>query len=253
MDQEQPAKGARSEYDTTTMSSRKPSPKQPLNELWPGHGHIATARTAPFVIGQLGQSLDGRIATRTGASKWISGDAALDHVHRLRSAVDAVIIGANTALTDDPQLTVRRVDGRHPARVVIDPDGTVPLTARCFASDGMRRLVVRSKPAALPDGIECVPIERDGPLIAPQQIVAALHARGFKSMLVEGGAATLSAFLDSGALDRLHVLIAPVILGSGINGLSLAPISGLDEARRPKTDVHILDDGNVLFDCDLRS
>lgn len=234
------------------MSSRKPSPIAPPKELWPGHGHIAHARTAPFVIGQLGQSLDGRIATKTGASKWISGDAALDHVHRLRSAVDAVIIGANTALTDDPQLTVRRVDGAHPARVVIDPDGTVPMTARCFANDGVRRLIVRSAPVELPDGIECIPIARRGTLIAPGEIVAALYARGFSSMLVEGGAATLSAFLEAGALDRLHVLIAPVILGSGISGLSLAPISALDEARRPKTDVHILDDGNVLFDCDLR-
>src|SRR5690606_42113729 len=77
----------------------------------------------PFVVAQLGQSLDGRVATATGESKWINRDAALDHLHRLRACVDAVVVGIGTVLADDPMLNVRRVPGLHPARVIIDPGG----------------------------------------------------------------------------------------------------------------------------------
>jgi riboflavin biosynthesis pyrimidine reductase len=88
--------------------------------------------------------------------------------------------------------------------------------------------------------------------VAPGDIVAALFARGMRKILIEGGAKTVSWFVDAGVVDRLHVLVAPIILGSGTPGLSLDPIDGMDEARRPLTRVHVLDDGNVVFDCDLR-
>src|SRR5262249_50964780 len=89
------------------------------------------------VVGQLGQSLDGRVATPTGHSHYINGAAGLDHLHRLRALVDAVVVGIGTALADDPQLTVRRVAGPQPARVVIDPDGRLPPNARLLANDGV--------------------------------------------------------------------------------------------------------------------
>jgi riboflavin-specific deaminase-like protein len=221
---------------------------------------IERIRTAPgdrpFVVAQLGQSLDGRIATLSGESRWINKEAALDHVHRIRAAVDAVIVGVGTVVADDPMLNVRRVPGRHPARVVIDPQGRSPHDARCLtASDGVRRLIVRCAgcPAPLPGGVEAVEIATgsDGQL-PPAEIIAALFARGLRSFLVEGGAGTVSGFLDAGAIDRLHVLVAPVILGSGKPGLSLKPIARLAEALRPEADVHVLVDGDVLFDCDMR-
>ncbi|MEM9139635.1 MAG: RibD family protein, partial [Pseudomonadota bacterium] len=80
----------------------------------------------PIVIGQLGQSLDGRIATPTGASKYINGQEALRHLHHIRAHVDAIVVGVGTAIADDPQLTTRHVAGRNPARVVIDPRGRMP-------------------------------------------------------------------------------------------------------------------------------
>jgi diaminohydroxyphosphoribosylaminopyrimidine deaminase / 5-amino-6-(5-phosphoribosylamino)uracil reductase len=80
----------------------------------------------PFVVAQLGQSLDGRIATVTGDSKYINGEAALDHLHAIRAHVDAVVVGIGTVIADDPQLTVRRAEGRNPARVIIDPRGRLP-------------------------------------------------------------------------------------------------------------------------------
>ena len=206
----------------------------------------------PYVIAQLGQSLDGRIATPTGESRWINRDCALDHVHRLRANVDAVVIGVTTAVADDPLLTVRRVPGRHPARVVIDPNGRLQSHARIFAADGVRRLIVCGEQRRREAGIEAVVVGHDGVLLGPAQIVAALFKLGLKKILIEGGATTVSAFIDAGAVDRLHVLVAPVILGSGTTGLSLRAIKGLDQARRPATTVHVLDDGDVLFDCDLK-
>ena len=210
----------------------------------------------PYVIAQLGQSLDGRIATPTGASRWINGDTALDHLHRLRANVDAVVIGVGTALADDPLLTVRRVAGRQPARVVIDPHGRLGAHARCFAADGVRCLVISAREAASNgdngDDIETVVVPHTARFMTPQSIVDALSARGLNKILIEGGATTVSAFVDAGVLDRLHVLVAPIILGSGTVGLTLTPIAGLDGARRPVVKVHILDDGDVLFDCDMK-
>jgi diaminohydroxyphosphoribosylaminopyrimidine deaminase / 5-amino-6-(5-phosphoribosylamino)uracil reductase len=214
---------------------------------------INASSDRPYVIAQLGQSLDGRIATPTGESRWINRDCALDHVHRLRAHVDAVVIGVGTALADDPLLTVRRVSGRHPARVVIDPDGQLQPNAKVFAADGVRRIVISGERRECGPGIEGVVVGWDGKMLAPAGIVAALFSRGLKKILVEGGATTVSAFIDAGAVDRLHVLVAPVIIGSGTNGLSLKPIAGLSEARRPVTKIHVLDDGDVLFDCDMKA
>ncbi|MEQ1715999.1 MAG: RibD family protein [Hyphomicrobium sp.] len=222
----------------------------------------SAAPDRPFVIAQLGQSLDGRIATPTGASRWINGNAALDHLHRLRANVDAVVVGVGTVAEDDPALTVRRVKGRHPARVVIDPNGRMNQNARCLAADGTRRIVIRADNRAGHQNwgghlcAETLIVPRrdnaaDG-AIDPNRIVAALFVMGLKKILIEGGAMTVSSFIDAGAVDRLHVLVAPIILGSGVAGLSLKPIAALEEARRPQTRVHVLDDGDVLFDCDMR-
>ncbi|HRK17421.1 MAG TPA: RibD family protein [Hyphomicrobiaceae bacterium] len=224
---------------------------------------LTPLRTAPagrsFVVAQLGQSLDGRIATPTGESRWINKDSALDHVHRLRAAVDAVVVGIGTATADDPLLNVRRVAGRNPARVVIDPSARLNADRRLLdGTDGCRRIVVRStaspKGADLPHGVEImtVPVAADARL-DPRAIVAALAGLGLYKLLVEGGAWTVSEFIAAGAVDRLHVLVAPVILGSGKTGIALPPIDKLTEARRPSTRVIPLADGDVLFDCDMRS
>ena len=214
---------------------------------------LAAPADRPFVVAQLGQSLDGRVATLDGESRWINGPAALDHLHRLRAAVDAVVVGTGTVLADDPELTVRRVPGRSPARVVIDPRGRVPRAARCLQQGGAPRYLVGRAGAALPPGIELIELVPQSETIPPQAIVAALFGRGLRRILVEGGATTISAFLQARALDRLHVLVAPVILGGGKQGLSLPPLARLADALRPPTRAHILPGGDVLFDCDLRA
>lgn len=205
----------------------------------------------PYVIAQLGQSLDGRIATPTGESRWINGKSALDHVHRMRSHVDAVIVGIGTVLADNPRLTVRRVPGRNPARVIIDPNGKLTPDVHCLADDGTRCIVVRGDDRPVIHGAETLVVEQNADGLAPRAIVQALFKRGLRKILVEGGASTVSRFIDDAVLDRLHILTAPVILGSGVTGLSLAPIAKLEHALRPPTRVHVLDDGDVVFDCDL--
>lgn len=204
------------------------------------------------VIGQIGQSLDGRIATASGHSKYINGAAGLAHLHRLRSLVDAVVIGVGTALADDPQLTVRRVAGSNPARVVLDPNGRLPASAKVFAADGVHRLLVTAEgtPCALPSDVEVVALPAAGGSIAPNAILAALAERGLRRILIEGGADTVSRFLAGGCLDRLHVMVAPIILGSGRASFILPPVERADQALRATVRTHQLDD-DILFDCDL--
>jgi riboflavin-specific deaminase-like protein len=188
------------------------------------------------VVGQLGQTLDGRIATDSGHSHYINGPEGLDHLHRLRALVDAVVIGVGTALADNPQLTVRRVAGPSPIRVVLDPRGRLRPDARVLAADGVRRVVV-----ALP---------ADDGHMAPAAVLGALAARGMRRVLIEGGARTVSGFLSAGCLDRLHLVVAPIILGTGRAGLGLSPIDRVDNALRPPTRTYPLGE-DVLFDCDL--
>lgn len=214
----------------------------------------SVGRAERIVLGQIGQSLDGRIATASGESKYINGQAALAHLHRLRASVDAVIVGAGTLVADDPQLTVRFCDGPNPARIVIDPTGRGVPGGRWLAPDGALRLALSPSGKAPAECDEVLPLTRHGDApFDPRQVVHLLSERGFRRILVEGGSRLLSAFLDANALDRLHVMIAPLIIGSGRIGLDLAPLSRLADARRPQVRTFAFSDGDILFDCDLRS
>jgi riboflavin-specific deaminase-like protein len=212
---------------------------------------VPANRSKSLVIAQIGQSLDGRIATASGHSHYINGPSAITHLHRLRALVDAVVVGVGTALADDPQLTVRRVTGPNPARVVIDPAGRLPATARCL-DDGVRRIVIGSTGRSPRADVEAVRLPAVDGRLAPRDIVRALADLGLHRILIEGGGMTISQFLGAGCLDRLHVLVAPMIIGSGLAGIQLAEIAGLDEAVRPSVTVTQFDEGDVLFDCDLR-
>ena len=217
--------------------------------MWRIYGPLSEARAAGrgFVIGQAGQSLDGRIATASGHSHYINGPAAIVHLHRLRALVDAVVVGVGTVVADDPRLTVRGIEGPQPARVVIDPNGRAPVDAKCFADDGVRRIVL-SRTAGRANTEYAVLSQ-----FSPGAILAALTERGLARVLVEGGATTLSHFLANRALDRLHVITAPLIIGSGKPGLVLPEIATLKDALRPATATYLLPGGDVLFDCDFQA
>jgi riboflavin-specific deaminase-like protein len=214
----------------------------------------AITEQRPFVIAQLGQSLDGRIATVTGESRWINGACALDHLHAIRARVDGVLVGIGTVIADDPQLTVRRVPGPSPARIVLDPRGRVPADCRCLAPSAERRILLRGESGhPVPSGVEEIVVPAEDGRIPPAAILAVLHAAGLRRILVEGGSNTISSFIEAGCVDRLHVLVAPMIIGSGKPALETTPIAALDRALRPATRIFVLADGDVLFDCDLRT
>jgi riboflavin-specific deaminase-like protein len=201
----------------------------------------------PFVLGQLGQSLDGRIATPTGHSRTISGARGITHLHRLRALADAVVVGIGTVLADDPQLTVRAVPGRNPARVVIDPNGRLPAEARLLADDGAPCIVVQTAEHLRPERARALTLPGTNGRIDPHAVVAALATLGLRRLLIEGGGQTVSRFLAAGALTRLHVCVTPVVIGSGPTGLCLPPIARMEEAMRPRCRTHLLGD-DVLFD-----
>ena len=251
------------------------------------------AQAGPWVIAQLGQSLDGRIATASGASHYINALEARTHLHRLRAVVDAVVVGVGTVNADDPQLTVRHVPGANPLRVVLDPrrraraqarvfnDGAAPTLhlvtqdgalqrdaglaaggtgAGAAPSDharGTRSPTVGDALAALPSPLaagevrQCV-LPCDGEGFAPAAVLRWLREAGYRRVLVEGGGVTVSRFLQAGALDRLHVMVAPMLIGSGRPGLVLPPIDTLEEAIRPASRCFACG-VDTLFDLELRA
>ncbi len=244
---------------TALLALRGGAPVQPapdwvpaVRAAWDLYAPIAgDGAGAPYAFAQVGQSLDGRIATLSGDASEVSGAAGLCHLHRCRALADAVLVGVRTALLDDPRLTVRLVKGPNPARVVIDPRGRLPNDAVVLRADGARRVVVQSVPKPRPAGVEVVALPAADGWISPAAIRAALAERGLFRLLIEGGGVTIAGFLDAGLLDRLHVGIAPLIIGAGPTGLSAAPVPRLADALRPETHVYGLDT-DVIFDCALR-
>ncbi len=214
-----------------------------------------------LVIGQLGQSLDGRIATANGHSHYVTGPESLVHLHRLRALADAVVVGAGTVLADDPQLTVRHCPGPNPLRVVLDPLRKLPPHRRLFCDGQAPTLVLAAVPAPVPVPVPVPAANRaetallsvadDGSGFAPAEVLSLLAARGAHRILVEGGGITVSRFLAAGALDRLHVVVAPMLIGSGRPGLSLPAIDHLDQALRPAHRRESLGE-DVLYELQLR-
>ena len=228
--------------------------QHPLPQAWADlFGPLCSGTVDDLVIvGQVGQSLDGRVATATGHSKYINCPAGIEHLHRLRALVDIVVVGVGTALADNPQLTVRKVAGPQPARAVIDPGGRLGANAKLFADDGVRRLLITTdgSRAAPAPGVEVITLPAEDGNIAPSAIVASLAGAGMRRILIEGGADTVSRFIAARCLDRLHVNVAPVMLGTGGPGIELPPLERADQAHRMQVRVHKIED-DVLFDCDL--
>ncbi len=272
-----------------------------------------------FVLGRIAQSLDGRIATPGGASRWIGGAGDIRHTHRLRALCDAVLVGAGTVRADDPALPTRMVEGPSPVRVVLDPARRLDTGYRVFqggpptllicchdapqrrdANPGDAGPADTGPQAAGPQsaGLQAArpadprpkdprPKDRDGPdregpdraapdAAAPAQrplrmrpglaevlmlpagpagleitaLLALLAGRGLRRILVEGGGLTLSRFLAAGALDRLHVTIAPLLLGAGIPAFTLPAPASPDQGLRLTWQAHDLGT-DLLLDIPL--
>jgi riboflavin-specific deaminase-like protein len=212
----------------------------------------------PYVVLKYAQTLDGRIATRTGESKWISGIKERRISHALRATSDAVLIGIGTVLTDDPQLTVRLVPGASPLRVILDSTLRIPNEARILHDDActmvistrdarpQSRLVLRNRGVAV-HSVSAHPAGVDA-----SEALRLLRGLGVRSVLVEGGARVLTSFLKGGLADRVIVGIAPTILGTGTNAVGdLDIVSVTDGLRITGASVYRAGD-DLLLAGDLR-
>jgi diaminohydroxyphosphoribosylaminopyrimidine deaminase / 5-amino-6-(5-phosphoribosylamino)uracil reductase len=206
--------------------------------------HIVTAQNQqkrfPFVTVKFAQSLDGRIATSTGDSRWISGPPALRLAHKLRREHDAIIVGIGTVLADDPQLTVRLMKGRDPLRVVVDSGLRTPLEARVLADGAAAGTLIAGAVTAdqhragkiqkLGAEILRLPNAPGGSGIDITRLLEALGSRGINSVLVEGGKGIITSLLAARVVDRLIVVIAPKIIGQGTEAIGNLGITRLNEA-----------------------
>lgn len=218
----------------------EPAARALLNRYLP----LCLPGTARLVVGQMGQSLDGRVASQPGVYQVINGRDGLAHLHRLRALVDAVLVGRGTVECDDPMLTVRHSRGPNPVRVVLDPGARLSSQKRVFREPEAATLHlvaqgIRPAMGAVHTDTVWLPMEPGQPF-PPEAVLEALAERGLHRVLVEGGGQTVSQFLRTGTLTHLHVLVAPVILGRGVAGFSLPETGAGEQAPRYDCAVHPL-------------
>lgn len=181
----------------------------------------------PYVGIKLAQTLDGKIADVAGKSKWITSEAARKEAHRLRNEYDAVLVGANTVLRDNPELTVRLVKGRHPVRIVVDGRLSLPASRAIFNTSASPTWLLTSMKAInlnppkvkklVSKGVRVLSVAA-GYRLNEESILRTLAAEGVSSVLIEGGADTVDGFVNRFLADKLYVFIAPNILGDGLSG-----------------------------------
>lgn len=213
-----------------------------------------TCRTRPLIVAHLGQSLDGRIATREGASRTLNGLENLIHLHRLRALCDAIIVGASTVECDNPQLTTRRISGTNPVRVILDPHRRLIADYQVFQDQAaLTWLICAEQKAAQrePGYSRVIGVPYDNQRLDLPAVVQRLRDGGLFGLFVEGGGLTVSAFLEAGLLNRLQIAIAPLIIGSGRMGIALPAIQDLSQGLRPRCRRYDMGE-DVLFDCWLR-
>ena len=206
----------------------------------------------PFVTAKYAMSLDGKIATKSGDSKWISGDESRRYVHFLRYISDAIMVGVNTILIDDPQLTARcgyrgGMTKKQPLRVIVDAEGKTPLTARVFSEPGTVLLAVSEKVSPTQKrtytkaGAEVLVLSSKRGLIDLEELLQSLGKRQITSVLIEGGSTLLGSLCDQNLVDKMTVFIAPIIIGgekarTAIGGKGIDKVVNSLKLERIKTN-----------------
>jgi riboflavin-specific deaminase-like protein len=206
------------------------------------------------LIAHLGQSLDGFIATTHGESRFVTGEANLRHLHRMRALSDAVLVGAGTIAADDPRLTTRLVAGPNPLRILLDPRRRLAASHRVFHDGEAETLLCCDAARLQPSERRFGRAHLLGVPTAPEGLdlgvlLGHLAERGIRRIFIEGGGSTVSRFLVARRLSRLQIAVAPILIGSGRPGVRLPPPERLDQALRPAMRLFRMG-RDLLYDLD---
>lgn len=249
-------------------SSQLPESFVALFDLYlPVLGTFANAHLTR-VVAHLGQSIDAQIATTSGDSFYVTGEENRKHLHCLRALSDAVIVGSGTVVADDPQLTTRAVTGENPVRVIIDAQARLPTSPGIF-TDAQSSTVLLHQSSADLSGLEMsfgpklidrtgsqvsqvnrwtVPDTDDG--LTVNKMIELLSSRGLRRLFVEGGGITVSRFFEAQVLDRLHVAVAPLLVGQGTPALQLKGVAKMIQAHRLPHSIYRMGE-DILWDFDV--
>jgi 3,4-dihydroxy 2-butanone 4-phosphate synthase/GTP cyclohydrolase II len=237
-------------HDSATPLNGWDEPVLDVTELL---GAVRAHPDRPYVVLKYAQTLDGRIATSSGDSKWISGADERAISHALRAACDAVLVGVGTVVSDDPQLTVRMVPGASPVRVVLDSTLRTPSTARVL--DDAAATILFTTDRATPERVDELRARQIGVRLVPAgpggadltSALTDLHATGVRSLLVEGGAKVITSVLAEGLADRLIVAVAPTIVGAGTEAIGDLGISTVASGvRLTNRSLHVMADDLLI-------
>ena len=201
-----------------------------------------------FLIGQIGQSLDGKIALNNGNSHYINEKESILYLHCLRAVCDGVLVGVNTVIKDNPLLTTRKIKGSNPVRLIIDPSLKLSNRYKIFKDDNRNIIFTNSNKQKKFNNTLIVKLPKKN---FTNNIFQYLKKTSFKNILVEGGPTTLSNFIEMKLLNYMQFIISPTLIGSGIDSLKLKPITNLKNAIRVKNTISKLGK-EIVITLDLK-
>ena len=202
-----------------------------------------------LVIAQIGQSIDGRIALNNGNSHYINNPKSIIYLHCLRSISDAIIVGSNTIKKDDPLLTTRKIKGTNPKRIIIDGSLSLNNKYKIFNDGNENIIFTKSNKNIRLNNSTIIRLKK---INFTKNLITQIKKLKYKHILVEGGSKTISELINNNYIDILQFMIAPIIIGSGLNSLNLKEISNLNKAIRPKHNFNELEN-EIIVNLFLKS
>ena len=196
-----------------------------------------------LVIAQIGQSIDGRIALNNGNSHYINNPKSIIYLHCLRSISDAIIVGSNTIKKDDPLLTTRKIKGTNPKRIIIDGSLSLNNKYKIFNDGNENIIFTKSNKKIRLNNSTIIRLKEKN---FTKNLITQIKKLKYKNILVEGGSKTISELINNKYIDILQFMIAPILIGSGINSLNLKEISNLNKAIRPKCNFNELENEIIV-------
>ena len=196
-----------------------------------------------LVIAQIGQSIDGRIALKNGNSHYINNPKSIIYLHCLRSISDAIVVGSNTIKKDNPLLTTRKIKGTNPKRIIIDGSLSLNNKYKIFNDGNENIIFTKSNKKIILNNSTVIRLKEKN---FTRNLIAELKKLKYKNILVEGGSKTISELINNNYINILQFMIAPILIGSGINSLNLREISNLNKAIRPKYNFNELENEIII-------